>query len=329
MRSSPRVFILSLLFLCGCTVSPATRAAIDSIIVDISASSCEQQLKSLLELGPRYAGDQQQTVRAINYLEAQLQGMGYEVVREPVGPWRGVEQFNLIVEIEGHRDRSTVVEVGAHFDSVKNCPGADDNGSGVVGLLEIARVMQDQRPERTIRLCFFAAEEVGLVGSEAHVQHILADPDRKVDGILDLEMIGYRSFEEDSQDAPIRIPILVAIPHVGDFILVAGNMRSGGLGNLFERSVDRHVPELKYFSANRIAGFFGDAARSDHYPYWQAGLRGIMLTDTANFRNPHYHRSSDTIETIDFEFLAAVTRATTAALIEWADCEVTPAEPRP
>jgi len=207
--------------------------------------------------------------------------------------------------------------VGAHYDTVRNCPGADDNGSGVAGVLEIARVLVDHRPERTVRMCFFAAEEVGLVGSRAHVERILADSSRRVDGLLDLEMIGYRVHEQGSQDAPVRIPLIASIPQQGDFILVAGNFQSGGLGNIFEGCVDRYVPGLKYFSANRIAGFFGDAARSDHYPYWQAGLRGIMLTDTANFRNPHYHRRTDTIDTIDFEFLCAVSRATAAALIEW------------
>jgi len=319
--SRSRRFLLWLLLpvvsLVGCAVPAATREAIPAIISAITPESCEQQLRSLVALGPRYAGDSEETQRAVEYLEKRLMQLGYQVQREAVGPWRGVEQVNLIVEIEGLVDPTTVVEVGAHYDTVKNCPGADDNGSGVAGLLEIARVLVHHRPERTVRMCFFAAEEVGLVGSRAHVDRILADSSRRVDGLLDLEMIGYRVFEEGSQDAPVRIPLIASIPHQGDFILVAGNFQSGGLGNIFERCVDRYVPGLKYFSANRIAGFFGDAARSDHYPYWQAGLRGIMLTDTANFRNPHYHRRTDTIDTIDFEFLCAVSRATAAALIEW------------
>ena len=276
------------------------------MIAQITPESCRQQLSSLLELGPRWAGDEEQTNRAINYLEGRLQQLGYQVHREPVGDWFDVEQVNLIVEMEGHVDPATIVEVGAHYDTVRNSPGADDNGSGVAGLLEIARVLANHRPERTVRLCFFAAEEVGLLGSRGHVDRILADSSTQVDGLLDLEMIGYASSEEGSQDAPIRIPLLVSLPYQGDFILVAGNFDSGGLGNIFEGCVHRYVPDLKYFSANRIAGFFGDAARSDHYPYWQAGLRGIMLTDTANFRNPHYHRRSDTIDTIDTIAFASI-----------------------
>ncbi|MGE4631904.1 MAG: M20/M25/M40 family metallo-hydrolase, partial [Planctomycetota bacterium] len=311
------LWLLLVVSLVGCMVPAATREAIVPIIAEITAESCQQQLQSLVALGPRFAGDADETRRSVEYIEKRLRQLGYQVQREAVGPWRGVEQVNLIVEIEGLVDPTTVVEVGAHYDTVRNCPGADDNGSGVAGLLEIARVLVHHRPERTVRMCFFAAEEVGLVGSRAHVDRILADSSRRVDGLLDLEMIGYRVHEQGSQDAPVRIPLIAAIPHQGDFILVAGNFQSGGLGNIFERCVDRYVPGLKYFSANRIAGFFGDAARSDHYPYWQAGLRGIMLTDTANFRNPHYHRRTDTIDTIDFEFLCAVSRATAAAVIEW------------
>ena len=314
-RTSP--WLLLVVSLMGCMVPAATREAIVPIISEITPESCEQQLRSLVELGPRFAGDADETRRTVEYLEEKLRLLGYQVEREAVGRWRGIEQVNLIVEIEGLVDPTIVVEVGAHYDTVRNCPGADDNGSGVAGLLEIARVLVHHRPERTVRWCFFAAEEVGLVGSRAHVDHILGDSSRRVDGLLDLEMIGYRVHEQGSQDAPVRIPLIAAIPHRGDFILVAGNFQSGGLGNIFERCVDQYVPELKYFSANRIAGFFGDAARSDHFPYWQAGLRGIMLTDTANFRNPHYHRPTDTIDTIDFDFLCAVTRATTAAVIEW------------
>lgn len=308
-------FLIGLL--CGCGVSTQQRKAIPPIISSITAESCEQELRSLLEIGPRYCGDAEQTQATVEYLESRLQQLGYEVTREPAGSWFNVEQVNLLAELRGQLEPSTIVEIGAHYDTVRNCAGADDNGSGVVGVLEVARVLASYRPEKTVRFCLFAAEEVGLKGSKHHVERILEDSTTRVDGLLNLEMIGYSSDKDDSQDAPIRIPILAWLPERGNFILVAGNFSSGGLGHIFERCIDRYVPKLKYFSANRIAGFFGDAARSDHSSYWRAGLRSIMLTDTANFRNPHYHRSSDTIETIDFDFMSRVTRASAATIIEW------------
>ena len=103
---------------------------------------------------------------------------------------------------------------------------------------------------------------------------------------------------------------------LGNFIAVVGNLRSGSLGNRFEDAADTYVPELPYFSANRLGGFFRDALRSDHKPYWDNGYRAIMLTDTANFRNPHYHQPSDVSDTLNYTFLQGVTRATAATLLE-------------
>jgi hypothetical protein len=117
----------------------------------------------------------------------------------------------------------------------------------------------------------------------------------------------------------VRIPLILSPPDVGNFIVVVGNWSSGGLGNRFESAIDRYVPELDYFSLNRLGGFLKDAVRSDHYPYWEADLKGLMITDTANFRNPHYHRPSDTPETLDPLFLRNVARAAAATMMEWAE----------
>jgi hypothetical protein len=97
---------------------------------------------------------------------------------------------------------------------------------------------------------------------------------------------------------------------------VVGNLRSGGLGNRFENALLSYAPTLPYFSANRVGGFFRDALRSDHKAYWDSGYRAIMLTDTANFRNPHYHQPSDTTETLNFDFLQRIAQATAAMLLE-------------
>ncbi len=100
---------------------------------------------------------------------------------------------------------------------------------------------------------------------------------------------------------------------------MVGNLRSGGLGNRFEHAAERYVPSLSYFSANRVGGFFRDALRSDHKPYWDKGYRAIMLTDTANFRNPHYHRATDLPDTLDYDFLYRVTQAIAATLLTWSE----------
>jgi peptidase M28-like protein len=306
------------LFLPACSSVPAeTRAAIPALIAVITPESCEAELAALQAVGGRSSLNAEQTEAVLAYLEARMAALGYATYREAAGDFGLVTQTNLFAEIRGSSEPEVICEIGAHFDTVSRSPGADDNGSGVTGVLQVAAALRGFQPKRSIRFCFFAAEEVGLRGSAAHVA-LVKERGEEVDGLLNLEMIGYYSEEPDSQGAPIRVPIIASLPYTADFILVAGNFNSGGLGNIYERCIDRYVPELKYYSANRLAGFFADAARSDHSSYWDAGLRGIMISDTSEFRNHNYHRPTDTIDTINFIFLSRVTLAATATMVEWA-----------
>jgi len=291
--------------------------AIQQLVSPITPESCRQELASLLELGPRPPTQPDTTAAVLQYLQERLEGFGYEVVREPVTSVYFPGNANLIAERRGLDEPDQILEISAHFDTVAG-PGADDNGSGVVGVLELARIFSALETGGSVRFCLFACEEAGLLGSRHHVEQILASPEREVIGLINLEMIGYSSTEPDSQSAPLRIPFLADLPRTGDFILVAGNFSSGWLGNRIEAHIDAYEPDLNYYSANRIAGFFDDAARSDHSPYWEAGIDAIMLTDTANFRNPNYHKKTDTIDTIDFEFMSRIIRSVGACAINWA-----------
>ncbi|MCP4771248.1 MAG: M20/M25/M40 family metallo-hydrolase [Planctomycetes bacterium] len=301
--------------------SPITPSAeVADRIQSIGAGRLAEHIKQLTEIGPRDGNDAEATRATLDYISARLRGLGYEPVEEVID-WPGFEgggSVNLIAEKRGTKYPNKIVEIGAHYDTVPFSPGADDNASGVAGVLEAARVLRDLPTERTIRFCFFGLEEMGLIGSQSHVAGFAKTPEREVLGLLNLEMIACRKTGPDTQDAPIRIPIIASLPTTGDFITVAGDMGSGWLGNLFEACADSYVPELEYFSANRIGGFFGDAARSDHSPYWNSDLPGIMLTDTAEFRNGNYHDPTDIFETLDLEFAAQVSRAAAAAMAHWA-----------
>ena len=313
--------VLLITFLCGCASSPslAERERIEIRVDQITPETCQKEMISFLDIGHRPSWEKKEINKAQNYLEDRIEQLGYRVEREPLlGLMRqDYGNANLIFEKTGTRYPHQILEISAHFDYLDNL-GADDNASGVIGVLEIARILQNLNLEKTIRFCLFDCEEVGLLGSEHHVTKILEDTEREVVALINFEMIGYTSTASDSQDAPLRIPFIADLPRIGDFILVAGNFSSGWLGNLIERNMDVYEPELKYYSANRIAGFFADAARSDHSPYWAEGIDAIMLTDTANFRNPHYHEDSDTIDTLDFEFMARIIRAVAACAIDWA-----------
>lgn len=308
----------------GCKREAADKR-VATLVAAVRESTLQPHLKQLTDLGPRPSNDAEATAAAVEYITSRLISYGFIPEEERFiarSRWAGAageprERSNIIAQLVGSREPGRILEIGAHYDTVPGSPGADDNTSGTAALLEIARVLAARELKRTVRFCFFAMEEDGLVGSRHHVQRI-RELGEKVEGIFVLEMIGYRTNEANSQKAPLRIPLLFSPPRRGDFVAVIGNVSSGAMGNWFEDCADRYEPDLSYYSLNRLGGLFKDSSRSDHSPYWQAGYKGIMLTDTANFRNPNYHKPGDTLATLDLEFLARITRVVTATALEWA-----------
>jgi hypothetical protein len=252
----------------------------------------------------------------IAHLTTHLQEAGYIVRAEPCGAG---PQVNLIAEIRGRRDACRVLEYAAHYDNVPDSPGADDNASGVAGLLELARVLANVPIERTIRFCFFAMEEVDKRGSREHVRILDATQHEVVDGTVVFEMIGFRTALPGSQRAPFRFPFVLWPPTTGDFIAVISNASSIGTAELFVKAARRHVPDLRLYTLKRLGGFLKDAVRSDHVSYWRAGRKSIMLTDTANFRNPNYHKPDDAPETLDYRFVCQIVQASAGMALEWAN----------
>jgi len=275
-------------------------------------------------VGSLYLSDENAQTKKLAYLSRRFEEYGYRV-QQPTFTGSTLhlgKAINLIAFKEGKVEPHRVLELGAHYDTIAN-PGADDNCSGIAGVLEAARILADIPTERSIRFCLYDLEEVfGGLGSRGYVNLVkdkaLCSPDEVFDGAIVLETIGYAVEEKNTQQTPVRVPLIIDPPKTGNFILVVGNWKSGSLGRDFERSIETYVNDLDYFSLNRLGGFFKDAARSDHSNYWQVGLPAIMITDTANFRNPNYHKKSDTIETLNFTFLSQVVQATVGTLLEYA-----------
>lgn len=259
-----------------------------------------------------------------------------------IGPWH-----NYVVEIKGSEKPDEVILVGAHFDAYLLAPGADDNATGVAALLELARVLRDRPLKRTVRLAFFNLEEVGLVGSRHHAAQWLAQRsaarDERIVLMLSLEMLGYFSDAPNSQKSPMPpIKGVFEPPTVGDFIGLATTQKHAATLSAFESSLRRAQPTLKVFStsvfpdvdaASSLLSFERNILRSDHAAFLLIGQPGIIVTDTSNFRNPHYHTPSDTIDTIDAPRFALVTRALAGAIADWATPEpsatTAPTPPQP
>ncbi len=237
---------------------------------------------------------------------------------------------NVIGTSRGISESNKVVIVDAHYDSVSNAPGADDNGSGVVGMMEIARLLAPYPSNKTLRYIGFDLEEAGLVGSARYVTNGIPAGEA-IDGVLNFEMIGYYSDLPNTQTLPAGFNLLfpneynevVNNQFKGNFITNVGNTASASLVNLFNSSAATYVPDLKIVDL-QVPGngqLVPDLTRSDHAPFWNYGAKALMLTDGANFRNSSYHESHDTLGKLNFTFMSNVVKATLATAFQLAEVQ--------
>ncbi|MCP9465747.1 MAG: M28 family peptidase [Nitrospira sp.] len=204
--------------------------------------------------------------------------------------------------------------LAAHYDTVEGSPGADDNASALAVLLEVANRIRSERLQRPVQLIAFALEEPGLYGSQAYTAH-LAATGQSIHGALVLECVGYASNEEGSQTIPPGVPI--PVPTIGNFLGVIGNQASALFTQSVAQAMAQHMPIVPLIVPGN-GELLPDTRRSDHTAFWEQGFPAVMLTDTANFRNPHYHQPTDTIDTLNLDFLASVTDAVAAVVMELA-----------
>lgn len=232
---------------------------------------------------------------------------------------------NVIGTRTGTRLPDERLLVSAHYDSVNACTGADDNATGVAATLEAARVLSLSPHDRTLVVACWDEEERGLIGSRAYATRAKAAGER-VTGQFVFEMIGYRSIAPNSQrtdpnlDAafPAQTAEIAANEYRGDFILLIHDTGSAALAASFDAEATMlALPAiaLPVSDALKLAPAASGLRRSDHAPFWEQNFPSIQLTDTANFRNPHYHCTSgeDALADIDVEFATLIIKATVGA----------------
>ncbi len=238
----------------------------------------------------------------------------------------GATGRNILGYSPGTTNAEKIVIVDAHYDTVKNAPGADDNGSGTVGVMEIARLLGRYPSKKTLCFIGFDMEEDGLRGSIAYVANGIPTGSQ-IEGVFNFEMIGYYSEQPNSQEIPAGFNLLfpaataqiAADQNRGDFIANVANTGSSALGLLFNNAAQQYVPGLKVVPlvVPGNGSIAPDLLRSDHAPFWQLDLPALMLTDGADFRNNCYHTPSDTLDgKLSFTFMSDVVKATLAAAAE-------------
>ena len=254
-------------------------------------------------VGERSAlGNRRHLAEVGNFIEAEFKSYGMSIERD-VFSWRGEFFHNIIARFPGSASDRCVI-VGAHFDSVVGTAGADDNASGVAALLETARLLSHANLSSQVLMCAFNLEELNMIGSAAFAKKLKAAGAR-VEGMISLEMIGYTDLRAGSQKLPVGLSRFY--PDRGDFIGVVGNWKSRSLLQRLSSAM-REVPDLPVETLSVPGnGMVMPAVRlSDHAPFWDLGYPAVMVTDTSFYRNPHYHAATDTLETLNLEFMAKV-----------------------
>lgn len=256
-----------------------------------------------------------------------LKAFGYDPVLHEVpyalpGRREPAVYHNVIAEVRGTSKPAEVILVGAHFDAVPLAPGADDNGTGTAALLEIARILKNASPQRTIRFAFFTLEEAGLVGSTkyaADLREAIQSGKEKIVGMISMDMLGYYSDEPDSQTWP-PLPVRIPLPTTANFLAVGGIIQHQPFSRpLIEAMQAGAGDSLTIFAGDLLPLPVPDFLRSDHAPFLQMGIPAVLISDTANFRSRHYHRPTDTTDTIDPARFAAAVRALVAGITHVAD----------
>lgn len=258
----------------------------------------------------RFDAENNQAVR--DWIFSQFTSFGYETHFQ--GAYSNVIALNKKIK------SSSLMLVGAHYDSVPNCPGADDNASAVAALMVCARMISEFAPQIPVCFAAFNCEEDGLVGSRDFVNSYLSKTDLKIDEVHILEMIGYATERPDSQTLPAGLPIKV--PNVGNFLGIMGNSDSNKLIDNLLALGKTYLPDLPVMGLKIYLGaekLLPDLGRSDHLPFWEKRIPALMWTDTAEFRNPNYHKSSDTPETLNYSFLKMVTQLLFLQILDYSE----------
>ena len=264
-------------------------------------------------IGERNTQHPEALAAAADYVRATWEAQGLDVERQTYEV-DGIDVENLAVTLppadNRAEDAEEIVLIGAHYDSAPGTPGADDNATGVAALLALTHRFRERPAPRTLRLVAFVNEEPPFFGTEdmgsvRYATKSIVDRSEPIVAMFSLECLGYFSEVPGSQSYP---PLLAPFfPDRGNFLAIVGNLASRGLVDqaryAFDDALDMPIEAVALPEA--IPGIDW----SDHASFWPHGVPAVMVTDTAYFRNPHYHEATDVASEIDFERLTRITEA--------------------
>ena len=309
--------VLLLVVACFWLTQPLLSRAQPNPVRTVDPARLEAHVRKLsVDFSPRDIGHMENLDLAASYIAGELAQAGASVSEQRYR----VEQVtyrNVIARFGP--DTPERIVVGAHYDAAGPIPGADDNASGVAGLIELARLLGAHPPAMRIDLIAFSTEEPPYfrttgMGSSVHAQSLQKENVR-VRAMLSLEMIGYFSDESGSQHLPAGI-LSAFYPSTGNFIGIVGRVSDGLLARRVKSAMSSAAP-LPVYSITAPSIIPG-IDFSDQLNYWQAGYKALMITDTAFYRNRNYHTQHDTPEKLDYKRMAMVVEGVYAAVTDLA-----------
>lgn len=235
---------------------------------------------------------------------------------------------NIIGSIPGQKQNTNVLILGAHYDAVIGSPGADDNASGLAGLLEVARILSKSSFKKQIQFACFDLEEAGFLGSKLYIYDDRNKMNNTVEAFINYDMIGYYSDKDNTQYIPEGFDYLfpeaaakvAANNYKGDFVIVTSNNNSGDVSDTFSTEAGKYVKQLNTVQLkipdNGMTS--GLLAAGDHSMFWANNVPAIHLGDGAPTRNRNYHGPDDKAKTLNYEFMGNIVKATIAALAKLA-----------
>jgi Zn-dependent M28 family amino/carboxypeptidase len=253
-------------------------------------------------------------IHSAEYMIQELTALGYTPVAERTNE-NEMPLTTVYVDIPGRRPE--LVLLTGHHDAWYQA-GADDNATALAVMLEAARILKDTMPARSIRIIAFDGEEEGSIGAKRYLALHARD---QIAMVVNMDCVGYASHQSGSQDAPTGL----SLRDTGDFLAAIVNEPTrGGVSRVLHLSntLPAPVDVLGLIApGNGITPATGNFLRSDHGPFWAAGIPAIFLTDTANFRNHNYHTADDTPEKLDYDFLARSAAFAIGAVAAFAESE--------
>jgi len=280
----------------------------------IDPARLEKHVRVLAEeLIPRDSAHPGNLQKAADYIRGEFEKTEGNV-REFPYEIRGRE-YRIVSLLFGPETGERIV-VGAHYDAPPGSPGANDNASGVAGLLELAHALSSTAPSKAVELVAYPVEEPPYYRTKAMASYVHADQLKKnrvkVRFMIALEMIGYYNDGSFSQSYPFPL-FRLTYPSKGNFIAVIGRLRDGFLVRRF-KSAMRGASKVPVYSFNGPSIVPG-VDLSDHLNYWKKGYKALMITDTAFYRYDHYHGAGDVPDNLDYERMAEVVSGIHGALM--------------